>query len=120
VEGPYLLNDENVDALSSSPGVYIIGYRRDEKDYGTYVGRSDDDLKGRLRQHLPRNETNRCIKSLNCDRFWCEYADTARAPYERECTIYHQYSHNGKPGYVCNDVHPAKSDNAWKCPKCGA
>jgi len=113
--GPYDLTQDNVGKLKSQPGAYIIGYSRDGAIYGAYVGRSDDDLKGRLRDHLPANETNECIKRLGCDRFWYQYADSAKAAYDIECTTYHKQ--NG--GYSCNVNHPAKSNSNWKCPVCG-
>jgi predicted GIY-YIG superfamily endonuclease len=116
--GPIALDQANVNNLRSSPGTYIIGYAGGTKSYGSYVGRSDDNLKGRVQQHLPSNEQNACLKSRSCDRFWYQYHATAKDAYEQECTTFHGV--DGGNGYSCNDIHPAKSNQSWKCPVCGA
>jgi len=83
------LTDENVNKLRSDPGAYILGYASGGTTYSAYVGRSDDDLKGRLRAHLPRNETNSCITRKGCHQFWHQYAQSALEAYEVECRTYH-------------------------------
>lgn len=114
--GPHALTSINVNGLSEVSGSYVLGYAQGDKSVGAYVGRSDDNLSARLRAHLPENETNACIKDKGCDLFWYQYADGAKEAYEQECTEYHRVGN----GYACNDIHPAKSGQSWKCPVCGA
>jgi len=124
MEGPFNLTAENIAKVRKEPGVYILGFRgADGKDYGCYVGRSDEDISGRLGawfalltgDHIPHNDSERCVLRRRPDRYWREYAQSANQAYERECAIYHEHGQ----GYECNDVHPAKSYQHWHCPICG-
>ena len=124
MDRPFDFTSENVENIRQEPGVYILGYRgTDDKDYGCYVGRSDDNMASRLASWLnllnggrqPANSSERCIKRRNPDRYWREYTQTAKGAYDRECQIYHEHGE----GYECNDIHPAKSNQRWSCPVCG-
>jgi excinuclease UvrABC nuclease subunit len=114
MEGPYLLNETKIDRyVSLKPGVYCLTYTEGDKNIACYVGRSDNELKSRLKDHLPENETDDCIINKRIDKFYFENTDTANAAYELECQWYHEY----KPD--CNDMHPDKTDPRWICPVCG-
>lgn len=114
MKGPYLLNETNIDTyVSSKPGAYCLTYTSGDKNEACYVGRSDDDLKSRLKDHLPENEVDNCITSKEVDKFYFENTDTAKAAYELECQWYHKY----EP--TCNDIHPDKTYPSWSCPVCG-
>jgi len=113
MEGPYLLNETNIDKyVSSKPGAYLLTHTNGDKNTVIYVGRSDGDLNSRLKDHLPENETNNCIKGKKVDKFYFQHTDTAEAAYELECQWYHQYNP------TCNDMHPDKSSSSWECPVC--
>jgi len=107
MNGPYKLDNETIDAevTQTSPGNYALG-RKDKK--GTfrvgYVGRSDDDVNGRLKYWI--GETKRPL-------FMFSYATSAKAAFEKECNNYHDFD---PPD---NTSHPARPRNSnWKCPKC--
>jgi len=107
MNGPYKLDKETIDTKVTriSPGNYALG-KKDEK--GTflvgYVGRSDDDVKGRLKRWV--GETKRPL-------FKFSYATSAKAAFEKECNNYHDFN---PPG---NTNHPARAEGTnWKCPQC--
>ena len=79
-----------------------------------YVGRSDNDLNSRLKEHLPGNEVDKCIKDKSSDKFYFQNTNTPKSAYELECKWYHRYNPS------CNDVHPGKTEEDWNCPVCGA
>jgi hypothetical protein len=124
MEGPFDLTAGNIAKVREELGVYILGYYSgtERKDYGCYVGRSDDNVASRLSSWLslvnggrePQNDSERCVLKSNPDRYWREYTSTAKQAYERECEIYHEHGQ----GYECNDIHPAKSSQDWTCPVC--
>lgn len=105
--GPHALTDAGVDAAVELilPGAYVLGKMGlDGVFYIDYVGRSDDDVAGRLKQHTPERYP----------QFFYGYYPTAKAAYEKECWLYHTF----KP--QDNKVHPAKPKNSWlSCPECG-
>ena len=103
--GPYSLTtkgvDENVPVKSA--GVYALGKTKDKIFYISRTGRSDDDVNGRLKQHVG-----------NYSEFEFTYASCSKDAFEKECELYHYYS--GAPG---NIIHPARPANTnAKCPRC--
>ncbi len=97
----------------NSIGAYVLGYVKTEKKKDRevktfivkYVGRSDDDLNGRLRKWVDKYK-----------RFKYGYFDSPKAAFEKECKIYHDF---GEKDDLDNDIHPARPENAnWKCPGC--
>jgi hypothetical protein len=107
MDGPHSLTASNVDSTvtETSPGVYLLGH---SSNGWRYVGRSDDDVAGRLKQHAA---------SGTYSYFWYEYATSPKAAFERECGIWHR--HGGATGGLDNKNHPARpAGSAWKCPVC--
>lgn len=77
-----------------SPGVYVLG-PRDQRGGVTvsYVGRSDTDLAGRLKQHAGTSGHSHCV---------CSYATSAADAYAKECEMYHEWQ-----AYLPGQIHPA-------------
>lgn len=104
--GPYSLTKQGVDGLSGNgPGAYALGHTDASGVFKVqYVGRSDDDLVGRLRKHIPEPY----------QQFKHAFYQTAKAAFDKECSLYHDFT---PPD---NKVHPAKSPGTnWACPVCG-
>ena len=92
--------DENV--TKTSPGAYALGYVKDSTFYIDYAGRSDVDVADRLKDHIGSYR-----------RFKYEYYPSAKAAFEKECRVYHDF----KP--KDNKVHPARpTGSGWGCPVC--
>ena len=74
-----------------------------------YVGRSDTDLKARLKQHAADG-----IYSY----FKAGYCASPKAAFEKECQLYHDF---GGSEALDNTVHPARPNGSnWTCPRCYA
>ena len=97
------------------PGAYQLLFKSNSDFYISYVGRSDDDLAERLKDHLPSVETNLCIRSKNTSHFAFKTCSTAYEAYKEECKQFHKIE-----GRTCNTQHPQKSSSWWSCPICGA
>lgn len=105
MNGPYSLTSTNIDAhvTKTSPGAYELfaSYSGPVK----YVGRSDTDLNGRLKQWVGKYS-----------HFSFEYCSSPKAAFEKECTLYHHYGGSAK---LDNTNHPQRpSGSNWKCPIC--
>jgi len=112
--GPWLLDEHSIALVGSQPGVYVLGRERSGVFYGLYVGRSDNDLKRRLAEHLPGREANSFIRIYAPDRFAFEYTATAYEAYRMECTLFHAAQ------YPANLFHPDPGQHGdWECPVCG-
>lgn len=101
MDGPYQFTNENIDKHVSdvTVGAYILSKGN---NVASYVGRSDSDLKQRLKQHL---------ESGNYKQFWFETANSSLQAYYLECKWFHDF----RPGD--NQNHPAIPPGAaWKCP----
>jgi len=113
LKGPYQLSNEEIDRVITikSPGVYVLERNTPQNsDSFTvhYVGRSDDDLKNRLKNWVG-------VKGYK--RFKCDYFASPKAAFERESMIYHDF--NGDKGGMDNDIHPQRpEDSNWQCPIC--
>ena len=71
-----------------------------------YVGRSDTDVAGRLKQHVGEKYKN----------FKYSYATSPKAAFEEECRNYHDF---GETDSLDNNIHPRRPDGCgWKCPYC--
>jgi hypothetical protein len=103
---PKALTPENVDAAirTKTPGFYVLGTMGDNKLMTvSYVGRSDDDLAGKLKRHAG-----------NYPAFAFGTAESALLAYQGECRLYHAL----KPSK--NVLHPIRKASAeWACPVCG-
>ena len=105
---PYALTDANIDRIAEQKiGAYALGSVSGDTFTVNYVGRSDDDLNGRLKKWVGKKYTH----------FKCKHYATKKAAYEKECTMYHDFG--GSAG-LDNDVHPAKPVGvACSCPVSG-
>lgn len=103
--GPYPLTPAGVKNVSlTSAGVYAIGERGvDGVFYIDYVGRADNDLAGRICDHVTRASP----------QFHYSYCASPDMAYDRECQLYHDFT---PPQNLC---HPAKpKGSSRKCPVC--
>lgn len=87
-----------------SPGAYVLGkLGADGVFYIDYAGRSDDDVAGRLMEHVSEAPPQFCFA----------YYSSAEAAYLKECQLYHDFN---PPK---NKVHPAKPRGSNRsCPVC--
>lgn len=108
MNGPYLLNDAEIDKHipSGSIGNYAYGYTKDGTFYIKYVGRSDSDLNERIRHGIGQYP-----------EFKFSLASSKKAAYEKECQNYHDFG--GLEGKLDNEIHPDKPDGTnYSCPVC--
>jgi len=107
MDGPYKLSNEiiNANVTRTSLGNYALG---NENENGVflvgYVGRSDSDLKSRLKSWVG-STTRRLFKF--------SYALSSKAAFEKECNNYHDFD---PPD---NNGHPDRPNGTtWHCPRC--
>jgi hypothetical protein len=107
LHGPHTLSNAGIDAAAQGigPGAYALG---EVNQAGTfvvsYVGRSDEDLNARLKDHVGTYR-----------HFKYGFLQSAEAAYKKECAMYHDFS---PPG---NSVHPARPKGSWlACHVCGS
>ncbi len=106
--GPFDLVPESIDANIpvTSPGNYALGTVEDGTFYVSYVGRSDEDLNGRLKAWLQKRYTS----------FKFSYAPSSRDAFEKECVNFHDF---GGTEILDNERHPARPPGSgWTCPIC--
>ncbi len=104
LRGSYPLTTADISAnvTKTSPGAYALGYTKDNTFYIDYVGRSDADVAKRLKDHVGKYS-----------RFKYEYYQSAKAAFEKECRLYHDFSPSD------NKVHPDRPNGSgWACPVC--
>ncbi len=111
LEGPYTLSQAGIDAAvtQTSPGAYALGQAG---AHGTflisYVGRADDDLNARLKNHIGKHPS-----------FKAGFFPSAKAAFDKECELYHMFG--GPTGGLDNKIHPDRPKGSYaKCPVCGA
>lgn len=112
MDGPYKLDNETIDAIvtrTSCAGNYALERRHEKGSFiVNYVGRSDDDVKGRLKYWIERKPYYK--------RFKFSYASSAMAAFEKECKNYHDFGASEK---LDNEIHPQRPEGTdWKCPIC--
>ncbi len=101
--GPHKFTQENINVhvATKGIGVYALDNTTDGKFKVSYVGRSDNDLPGRLAKHLGKGY----------QYFKYGYFDSTKAAFECECRIYHDFD---PPD---NDIHPDAPDGtSYTCP----
>uniref|UniRef100_A0A7V3J9S8 GIY-YIG nuclease family protein n=1 Tax=candidate division CPR3 bacterium TaxID=2268181 RepID=A0A7V3J9S8_UNCC3 len=111
MEGPYRLTTEKIDeaVTRASPGNYALGYIQDSTFCVCYVGRSDDNVNGRLKQWVGE-------KPNRYTHFKFSYATSPKAAFEKECRNYHDF---GGSAELDNEYHPKRPEGTnWKCPIC--
>jgi hypothetical protein len=111
MKGPYELTTEKIDEVvtRTSTGNYALGEVRGSTFYVHYVGRSDNDVKGRLKWWVGKNPSR-------YTHFKFSYATSPKAAFEKECRNYHDF---GGSDILDNDSHPDRpAGTDWKCPIC--
>ena len=107
MKGLFNLTSREIDSqvTKTSPGNYALGRVSENKFYVYYVGRSDTDLNGRLKDWVDEY-----------DKFRFSYAASPKAAFEKECQNYHDFGETDK---LDNKQHPQRPDDSnWKCPVC--
>jgi hypothetical protein len=109
MSGPFSLTNEEIDKqiTRKSCGNYGLGRTNETNTFVvSYVGRSDDDVNGRLKKWV----------GSKYEQFKYSYATSPKAAFEKECNNYHDFGENKS---LDNDIHPARpSGTDWKCPRC--
>lgn len=103
-ESPFLLDANTINRVvtKKSAGAYALGQEIQGTFYVHYVGRSDSDLAARLVKHVGKYS-----------HFKAGYYDTAKAAFEKECRLYHDFTPRD------NQIHPDRPQNSyWECPVC--
>nr|DAY36314.1 MAG TPA: RUBREDOXIN TRANSPORT, RUBREDOXIN, GUILLARDIA THETA [Caudoviricetes sp.] len=111
MRGPFSFTDDEIDReiTEKRVGNYALGYINEKNQFIVrYVGRSDNDVKKRIKDHLGKSYTH----------FKFEYAKSPKAAFEKECQNYHDF---GESKLLDNEIHPDLPDESknWKCPVCG-
>ncbi len=110
MDGPYPLTEQAIDqrVTRKSAGNYALTKSLEETFVVNYVGRSDEDVAGRLKQWARQGAYK---------RFKFRYATSPKAAFEKECVNYHDF---GEPdGKLDNMQHPDRPNGTdWKCPRC--
>jgi len=106
LHGPHTLTGSGVsnNVKGIGPGAYALGNTNEKDQFViSYVGRSDDDLAGRLQQHVLEPYL----------QFKFGFLPSATAAFEKECGLYHDFSPRD------NKVHPARPQGKrLSCPVC--
>ncbi|WP_445370970.1 hypothetical protein ACH518_17220 [Methylomonas sp. HW2-6] len=108
--GAYDLSLAKIDELVTkiSEGNYALGVinQNTHKFVVKYVGRAEEDLNVRLKQHVGKYP-----------KFKFSYAVSPQAAFEKVCRNFHDFGGTQK---LRNTVHPKPPAHAdWKCPCCG-
>jgi hypothetical protein len=109
LHGHHLLTEKEIDKVvrGTGPGAYALGHEANGTFYVDYIGRSDSDLNGRLKQWA----------SSKYMYFKYGFFDTAKAAFEKECRMFHDF---GGTATLDNKVHPARPEGAsYGCPVSG-
>ena len=110
-EGPYPLTAKSIDEnVKETIGNYFLGIAAKGIFVVKYVGRSDTNLNGRLKDYLGDSYSH----------FKFSYTANPVNAYYQECRDYHRFIDAGKK--LDNEIHPDKpnnSPNSLVCPICG-
>lgn len=105
--GPFelTLDDINENVTKTSAGNYALGYVRENGVFVVqYVGRADQDVALRLKQHVKESYSH----------FKFSYASSPRNAFLKECENYHDFGGKTK---LKNKYHPDRPEGTnWKCP----
>jgi hypothetical protein len=110
LKGPFSLTGTGIDReiTKISAGAYALGHINGNDVFiVSYVGRSDNDLNGRLKQW---------INEKNYKQFKYDYFPSPKSAFEKECHLYHDFGGKEK---LDNEIHPDRpEDTNWECPVC--
>lgn len=116
--GPYILTEDEINTKIESDriGNYALGYLNGKRVFVVkYVGRSETDLRTRIKHGLIDRRTNQLIFRYELFKF-C-YANTPMEAYIKECKNYHDFG--GNRGKLLNTNHPdAPNGVKMDCPFC--
>lgn len=120
MNGPFDFNNESIDntVTDASVGNYALGTvdKNTDNFHVTFVGRSDSDLKDKLKQHLNETKNTGSRFETKNTSFKYSYAVSPKDAFEKECSNYHDFVMSKK---LSNKTHPEKPDDMdWKCPIC--
>jgi DNA-binding response OmpR family regulator len=104
LHGPFRLNDRSIDSrvTRTSAGVYALDNPGISGTFRiTCVGRSDD-LNNQLHVHVGGYKYFKYV-----------YCDSARAAFEKECSLYHRFEPQDNPSHP---LRPGLIE--WTCPLC--
>lgn len=103
LRGPWSLTHEEIDRVVErvGPGAYALGTANDRGLLAVRrIGRSDKDLNDRLHDYVDKY-----------DDFKCDFLPNAKAAYEKECNLWHDFKPQDNPN------HPDKPDGTdYPCP----
>jgi hypothetical protein len=120
MNGPYDFNINSIDinVTKVCGGNYALGIADELTGnfHVTYVGRSDSDLKDRLKKQLSEKKNVISRYETKNISFKYSYASSPKEAYEKECNNYHSFVRSKK---LINNVHPEKpKDINLRCPVC--
>jgi hypothetical protein len=105
LSGPYRLAFDDITSVirDKSPGAFALGYLdRDGNFLIRYVGRSDDDIRERLRSLIGSDQY-----------FKYSYYVSSAGAFQKECELFHEFSPSG------NRIHPERpAGTSLECPRC--
>jgi hypothetical protein len=107
MNGPFNLTSTNIESIITnvSAGNYALGYVHDNIFTVEYVGRSDTDVKDRLKTWVGKYKS-----------FKYSYSTSPKEAFKKECMNYHDFGENER---LDNKAHPDRPDNSdWECPIC--
>jgi hypothetical protein len=107
LSGPFAFTPAAINAAVTlkSPGVYALGYTRNNTFYIQRVGRSDFDLNARLQSDEYKGKYS---------QFKAWYYPNADAAFHAECELWHTYGN-----FTDNPNHPARpTGKNHKCNHC--
>jgi len=103
--GAFPLTQESINknVASVSAGVYALGKANSDRKFPVQrTGRSDDDVAGRLADHIG-----------DYPEFMYAYCNNATAAFYAECELHHEYNPSD------NVYHPDRPNGTnLKCPRC--
>ena len=94
--GAYALTERKIDEyVSADIGAYALGFVNAGQFHVRYVGRSDDDLNGRLKYWIG-----------SYSAFKYGHFERVEDAFAKECQMFHDFG--GDRGKLDNDIHPAR------------
>ena len=120
MDGPYDFNNDSIDinVTKVCGGNYALGIedKITSNFHVTYVGRSDSDVKDRLKKQLSQTKNITSKYETKNISFKYSYASSQKEAFDKECFNYHSFVRSKK---LTNSGHPEKPmDVSWKCPVC--
>jgi hypothetical protein len=110
LHGPWPLTEKDIDNVVKGlgAGAYILTREPINPTFFiNYVGRSDDDLNGRLKKWVGTKYTH----------FMYGFLPSAKDAFLKECRLFHDC---GGVAKLDNKIHPAVPEGtSWRCPVAG-